>query len=193
MRSGGGSTRVTVERDGKSAEVEIEDDLSRATIEGRSYPVTVVARTDTRVELEVAGEKVVVENWPDHFSEPPGPVEVNGERWSIRVGRGPGRVSSAPPAPKSTVPASPSASSEAPRAAAAAGVPVIPPMPGKVIEVRVRESDRVQKGDVLLVLEAMKMRNEVTSPTNGTVKDLRVEAGTNVRAKEPMLYVVPGE
>jgi glutaconyl-CoA/methylmalonyl-CoA decarboxylase subunit gamma len=180
--------RVTVERDGRSAQVEVSDDLAHATVGGRTYPVTVVARTDTRVELEVAGERVVVENWPEHFPEPPGPVDVNGERWSIKVGRGPG---AAPPARSAAPSPPPPAPVEGPTART--GVPVVPPMPGKVIEVRVREFDRVRKGDVLLVLEAMKMRNEVTSPTAGTVKELRVAPGTNVRAKEPMLFVVPGE
>ncbi|MGD0249955.1 MAG: biotin/lipoyl-containing protein [Thermoplasmata archaeon] len=184
--------RVTIERDGRSTVVEVADDLTRATIGGRSFPVTVVARSDTRVELEVAGEKVVVENWLDHFPDPPGPVDVNGERWPIRVVRGPGVAPVARrEAPTSPAPAQPPASESAP--GTGTGVPVVPPMPGKVIEVRVREWDRVKKGDVLLVLEAMKMRNEVTSPANGTVKDLRVAAGTNVRAREPMLFVVPGD
>jgi len=184
--------RVTIERDAKSAVVEVADDLSRATVGGRSFPVTIVARSDTRVELEVAGEKVVVENWLDHFPDPPGPVDVNGERWPIRVTRGPGVA----PVAKRGAPTAPTpapAPPGEPTPAAGAGVPVVPPMPGKVIEVRVREWDRVKKGDVLLVLEAMKMRNEVTSPANGTVKDLRVTAGGNVRAKEPMLFVVPGD
>jgi biotin carboxyl carrier protein len=64
-------------------------------------------------------------------------------------------------------------------------------MPGRVIEVRVKDGDQVRKGDVLLVLEAMKMRNEIVSPVEGVVRGLRVAAGSNARAKEPMLYVVP--
>jgi pyruvate carboxylase subunit B len=62
-------------------------------------------------------------------------------------------------------------------------------MPGKVIELRVKDGDRVEAGTVVLVLEAMKMRNEVTTPVAGTVRGLRVSAGANVRAREPMLYV----
>jgi glutaconyl-CoA decarboxylase len=182
--------RVTIERDSKTTVIEVADDLSRATILGRSFPVKVVARSDTRVELEVAGEKVTVENWFDHYPDPPGPVDVNGERWPIRITRGPGVAPVARrETPTAPVPARPVASE--PASVTGTGVPVLPPMPGKVIEVRVREFDRVKKGDVLLVLEAMKMRNEVTSPANGTVKDLRVGPGANVRAKEPMLFVVP--
>ncbi len=64
-------------------------------------------------------------------------------------------------------------------------------MPGKVIELRVAEGDRVEAGTVLLVLEAMKMRNEITSPSAGIVRGVRVAAGANARAKEPMLFVAP--
>jgi glutaconyl-CoA/methylmalonyl-CoA decarboxylase subunit gamma len=64
-------------------------------------------------------------------------------------------------------------------------------MPGKILEVRVREGDTVRKGDVLLRLEAMKMSNEIASPADGIVRGLRVAAGANVRAREPMFYIAP--
>ena len=151
--------------------------------------MTVVRSNATSVELEIAGERVVVENWPEHFPDPPGPVDVNGERWSVTVARiaggsEPARTASAPrPAPPA-----PSPEREVP----ANGHPILPPMPGKVIEVRVKEGDPVRKGDVLLVLEAMKMRNELTSPIDGVVRGLAVAPGTNVRAKQSMLFVAPG-
>ncbi len=53
------------------------------------------------------------------------------------------------------------------------------------------EGDRVRTGTVLLVLEAMKMRNEVTSPADGIVRNLRVSEGSSVRAREPMLRIAP--
>ncbi len=131
----------------------------------------------------------MVENWPEHFAEPPGPVDVNGERWTISIERGP---RGAGPAVAASKPVSPPTAVPTLRAPTAQeGIPVIPPMPGKVIEVRVRDGDRVQKGDVLLVLEAMKMRNELTSPAEGVVRGLTVSPGTNARAKEPMLFVAP--
>ena len=157
------------------------------TIDGRTYPVTVVRTTPTSVELEIGGEKVVVENWPEHFPQPPTPVDVNGERWSVSV------VPSSDPGRAAPVRRTERSSPETVAASAPAhgGAPVVPPMPGKVIEVRVREGDRVRKGDVLLVLEAMKMRNELTSPADGVVRGLVVSAGSNARAKTPMLFVAP--
>jgi biotin carboxyl carrier protein len=54
------------------------------------------------------------------------------------------------------------------------------PMPGKVMAVLVSEGDVVEKGQGLVIVEAMKMENEVRSPSAGTVKDIRVKAGDTV-------------
>ncbi len=181
--------RLTVERAGKSEVVEVAPDLTSVTIDGRSFPVRVVSTGELKVELEVAGERIVVENWPDHFPEPPGPVDVGGERWKVKIAAGPVPAAAASPLP----PARPAATARAePTPPPGEGVPVFPPMPGKVIDLEVREGDPVKKGDVLLHLEAMKMVNEITSPVDGIVRSLRVSAGANVRAQEPMLFVAPG-
>ncbi len=160
------------------------------SVGGKTYPVKVVSVSALKIELEIAGEKVVVENWPEHFASPPGPVDVNGERWTISVERSAG-TGPAVPVTRPAAPAGAAATVASVAHAPPGGVAVVPPMPGKVIEVRVAEGAHVAAGDVLLVLEAMKMRNEVASPAAGVVRELRVQAGTNVRAKEPMLFVVP--
>jgi biotin carboxyl carrier protein len=64
------------------------------------------------------------------------------------------------------------------------------PMPGMVISIPVHEGQMIQKGDVLAVLESMKMQNELRSPRNGKVIRLRVKAGDRVEYKETMLSVV---
>jgi biotin carboxyl carrier protein len=181
--------RLTVERNGKSEVIEVASDLTSVEVGGHAFPVKVVATSPTKVELEIAGERIVVENWPEHFPEPPGPVDVGGERWKFKVAAGPTPAGS-PARPRRPEPTA--APSTAPTLEPAAeGIAVIPPMPGKVIEVRVQEGDRVRKGDVLLRLEAMKMVNEVASPADGIVRGVRVSSGTNVRSREPMLYISP--
>jgi len=187
--------RVVLERAGKRSEVEVAPDLSSVAVGGRTYPIVVVATGVNRVELEIDGEKAVIENWPDHYPQPFGPVDVNGERWSVRVETGPAELA-APPSPTAG-PSRPAAAGAPAGASAAAassseGVPVVPPMPGRVIELKVAEGDRVAKGQTLLVLEAMKMRGEVASPADGIVRDIRVAPGTNARAKEPMMWIRPG-
>lgn len=64
------------------------------------------------------------------------------------------------------------------------------PMPGLVVSVPVSEGQAVDKGDVLLVLESMKMQNELRSPRAGNVARLRVKVGDRVEQKETMLSVV---
>ena len=55
-------------------------------------------------------------------------------------------------------------------------------MPGMVVKVLVKEGDHVKKGDALLILEAMKMENQVKSPGEGIVKAVRVKAGQAVES-----------
>lgn len=71
----------------------------------------------------------------------------------------------------------------APKASAGAGsVKVNAPMPGKILSVKTSVGQAVKKGDVLLVLEAMKMENEVVAPEDGTVASIDVAAGDSVEA-----------
>jgi acetyl/propionyl-CoA carboxylase alpha subunit len=64
------------------------------------------------------------------------------------------------------------------------------PMPGLVISIPVGEGQQVKKGDVLLVLESMKMQNELRSPRDGTASRLRVKAGDSVEQRQTLLSVV---
>ena len=64
------------------------------------------------------------------------------------------------------------------------------PMPGMVVSIPVQEGQMIQKGEVLVVLESMKMQNELRSPRDGKVTRLRVKIGDRVELKETMLSVV---
>jgi len=63
------------------------------------------------------------------------------------------------------------------------------PMPGSVVSVPVRQGQRVEKGDVLLILESMKMQNELKAPRAGVVSRVRVRAGDSVEQKQTLLSV----
>lgn len=69
----------------------------------------------------------------------------------------------------------------------ARGARVKPPMPGKIVSVAVDEGEEVQAGQVLLILEAMKMQNEIVSPAAGTVKKIHAKPGQNVEAKDVLV------
>jgi biotin carboxyl carrier protein len=66
-----------------------------------------------------------------------------------------------------------------------------PPMPGKVVEVKVKEGQEVKEGDVLCVLEAMKMQNDLKCPVNGRVTRVHVQDGANVEATTILVEVEP--
>ena len=71
------------------------------------------------------------------------------------------------------------------------GSVVTAPMPGLVKEVSVARGDSVRKGQRLLILEAMKMENEITSPVEGTVTRCTLSPGTNVEKDQELLHITP--
>ena len=64
------------------------------------------------------------------------------------------------------------------------------PMPGLVVAIPVGEGQPVKKGQVLLILESMKMQNELKSPRDGTVGRVRVKAGETVEQKQTLLSII---
>jgi biotin carboxyl carrier protein len=83
---------------------------------------------------------------------------------------------------KTTAPAAPAAPAQAAPAAPAqaGGTTVSAPMPGTILKVNVANGQAVKKGDVLMVLEAMKMENEIMAPCDGTIASVNVQASASV-------------
>ena len=105
-------------------------------------------------------------------------VNVNGTLYEVAVEEINGAVPTAPAAP---APAPAAAPAPAPVAAApAGGEKVSAPMPGNILSVKVQNGAAVKRGDVLMILEAMKMENEIMAPCDGTVVSVNVNAGSTV-------------
>jgi len=66
---------------------------------------------------------------------------------------------------------------------------LVAPLPGRIVQVAVKPGDRVQKGDTLLVIEAMKMENEFKAGAAGTVAEVRVEAGQAVNGGDVLVVI----
>ena len=108
-------------------------------------------------------------------------ITVNGNVYEVTVEEGFTGAASAPkaaaPAPKAAPAAAPKA---APAPAAAGSVAVTAPMPGKILGVKASAGQAVKRGQVLLILEAMKMENEIVAPQAGTVASINVAVGDSV-------------
>ena len=119
-------------------------------------------------------------------------ITVNGNVYNVSVEEGAGAVAAAPvaapaPAVAAPVPAAAPATKAAAPAAAAGAVKVNAPMPGKILAVKTSVGAAVKKGDVVLVLEAMKMENEIVAPQDGTVASVNVSVGASVESGEVMI------
>jgi len=117
-------------------------------------------------------------------------VTINNKKYEVEVERGQAVVLSvkdapvqqaAPQAAPKAVPAAPAAApATAPAAAPVNGEAIKAPMPGTILDIKVSAGSSVKKGDVLFILEAMKMENEISSPRDGVVAQIQTAKGSSV-------------
>lgn len=112
-------------------------------------------------------------------------ITVNGNVYDVTVEEGGAGSSASAAAPRAAAPKA-AAPKAAPKPAAPAGtagaVKVNAPMPGKILSVKASAGQAVKKGDVIMILEAMKMENEIVAPQDGTIAGINVSAGDSVEA-----------
>lgn len=122
-------------------------------------------------------------------------VTLNGKTYEIEVEEGKAIVlderAAAPSAPAApaAAPAPAAPAPAAPAAPAGSGTPVNAPLPGTVLSVNVSNGQSVKSGDVLLVIEAMKMENEIMAPRDGTVTSVAVSKGQAVESGTALVYL----
>ena len=134
-------------------------------------------------------------------------VTVNGKHYQVEVEELSGAASSRPlaapepinnPASESALPTRQPQESNASASfvdkptgnkSIGAAMVVEAPMPGTIVSVNMRQGDAVSVGDNLLILEAMKMENEITSAWNGVVSEIHVRPGDSVNTNDPLISV----
>ena len=110
-------------------------------------------------------------------------IKVNGKEYEVEVEQIGGEPVVAKAAQKTAPAVSAPAAKTAPKAQGKVGtIKVSAPMPGTILGVKVAVGDKVEKGQTLLILEAMKMENEIAAPEAGTVSSINVEAGASVES-----------
>ncbi len=109
-------------------------------------------------------------------------ITVNGTAYDVTVEETAGGAAPAPAAKAApAAPAAPAPAAPAKTAGGAAGsVEINAPMPGKILDVKAQPGASVSRGDVVLILEAMKMENEVVAPQDGTIASINVNVGDMV-------------
>ncbi|MGI6029054.1 MAG: biotin/lipoyl-containing protein [Candidatus Heteroscillospira sp.] len=127
-------------------------------------------------------------------------VTLNGKTYEVEVEQDQAMLvdeyeAFAPAPAAAPVAAAPAAAAAAPAAAApaagptAAGTVVASPMPGNVLDIKVSQGAAVKEGDVLVILEAMKMENEICAPKDGTVAQIIATKGATVDTDAPLIVI----
>ena len=126
-------------------------------------------------------------------------INVNGNEYEVEVEEivdGKASTPSGPrPGAKVGKPASPAPGPKGPKAEKKEVVVsegselVSAPMPGTILSVNVNEGDQVKAGDILLILEAMKMENEILAPKDGKISSIGVSQGTSVNTGDKLVVI----
>ena len=112
-------------------------------------------------------------------------ITVNGKAYDVAVEEvGGSAPAAAPVSAAAPAPAAASAPAAAPAPAAGNGTPVKAPMPGNILDVKVNVGDTVSVGQVLVVLEAMKMENDIVANAAGKVTSITVKKGDTVNSDD---------
>ena len=134
------------------------------TINGAQFDVTIDSIVGSKAKVEVNGI----------------PFEVEMQGSSLVEEALPTVSTEAAAAPAAAPAAEPAAPAAAAKSGPGAGAPVKAPLPGVVTKILVKEGQGVKKGETVLVLEAMKMENNITAEADGTVTGICVSAGDSV-------------
>ena len=140
-------------------------------VNGAQYDVTIDSIVGNIAKVEVNGIPFEVEMQGSSLVEEDLPTQVADETAAPAVAAAPAAVEAAPAAP----------------AGAAGAVSVTAPMPGNILDVKVKAGDSVKAGDTLLILEAMKMENEISAPQDGTIASVNVRKGDVVNSGDLLI------
>ena len=153
----------------------------RYTINGHPYEVTIHSADEEMAEVEVNGHRYSARLSDETASEPAKRISKPTPEPAVAASEAP------VPVTPEEAPTAPARQSQPKRAAG--GREVIAPLPGLIREVLVAEGDQVKKGQKIMVLEAMKMENEINADSDGTITSLLVAKGDSVQGGDPLATI----
>ena len=121
-------------------------------------------------------------------------INVNGQSYEVEVEEINGEITPvvSTPTPKvvsSPAQKAPSTPKPKPPVASAEGEEVTAPMPGKILQLKAKEGDSVSEGDTILILEAMKMENEIIANASGSIKKINVAVNDMVDTGDVLMVI----
>lgn len=127
-------------------------------------------------------------------------VTINNKEYEVEVERGKASILKTREVSIQNTPVPAAAATRVPEVAPAPSVPAAPavhggadavkaPMPGTILDIRVNQGARVKEGDILIILEAMKMENEILAPHDGVVTQLFVSKGSSVSTGDSLVSI----
>lgn len=127
-------------------------------------------------------------------------IVVNGEPYDVRIGKSPEQPMAAvdsgaiQPAPvhadlPARVPEAAPAISHLPPAGPVEGEPILAPIPGLILDVKVTVGETITAGQSVAIIEAMKMENSIVAHVSGTVRDIRVQKGSQVATRDVIMII----
>lgn len=160
-----------IENKSHKLQLEFKDGRYKISLDDEEYAVDSTPISDNCLSLLVNGKAFTV-----YFAEANGKkyFSIGGEQFCIEETKSEASAASG---------AGATAVDEAPVAAS--------PMPGKVVKILVREGDQVEQGQGLVIVEAMKMENEIKSPVKGKVEKVNFKSGDLVDAAQPIIELEP--
>lgn len=162
-------------------DLKIETPIS-VTVDNKKVDITIkqVGESPNRFILKVAEVNFAVEAGPE---QAPKIIRIDGKPFTASV-----REAFPPLAPRLARPSRGVVPGDGPRAEISASL-IAAPMPGRVISLLVKSGERVKVGQLVLLLEAMKMENEIIAHKAGTIKSIKVAEGSTVKKDDPLVEI----
>ncbi len=192
--------KITV--DGKTHDIEVNKKNERSnssavalSVDGKPFSATIVELDVSTGTMRVKvndkefrigiGEETIPSGKPIDIKVNEAPFEVKVDTLAAGIGSASIETGSV----RKSAFVQPATFKSATKTISVGGKVIRPPMPGKIIAVKVKKGDTVKSGDVVLILEAMKMANEITSPYTGSVREVRVSNGQSVAPEDILIEI----